>query len=257
MNKKKLIFYSVLFFICLIGLIISMVLSSRMKDKTSDNITTEQSSGSNTEQQQDNNTDLVIDGIGNLYFIPTSDHGRFSEELSNYLTNNNIIPLGTVTQVGDVVADEQGKFFMFYLHMKTETQEVYLKGVYSLDERTYVYVPEDDLNNIPRTHNVVDIGVDEQEAPETEFADIPVNVSGLENLNEMLTTEQIIRLESELQSFLSNNNELRRELLIDETSIKMKDGKVTFTCVFVSERHDKKNVKVEYEDDKGFTLKLN
>lgn len=64
-------------------------------------------------------------------------------------------------------------------------------------------------------------------------------------------------LETKLQKFLEENNELRRELSIPADKIIQTDQEVTFEADFITPRIDKKQLQVTYhiaEGTFGFSL---
>lgn len=86
---------------------------------------------------------------------------------------------------------------------------------------------------------------------------IPVTLSGKENLKGKIPDEDLNNLETEMQKFLDENNELRRELSIPVDKIAQEEDKVTFEADFKTERIDKKQLQVIYhvsEKKFGFIL---
>ena len=71
---------------------------------------------------------------------------------------------------------------------------------------------------------------------------IPVVLSGKENLQGKIPEEDLNYLETKLQKFLEENNELRRELSISADKIIQTDQEVTFEADFITPRIDKKTV---------------
>ena len=86
---------------------------------------------------------------------------------------------------------------------------------------------------------------------------IPVTLSGKENLKGKIPDEDLNNLETEMQKFLNENNELRRELSIPADKIAQEEDEVTFEADFKTERIDKKQLQVIYhvsEKKFGFML---
>ena len=86
---------------------------------------------------------------------------------------------------------------------------------------------------------------------------IPVVLSGKENLQGKIPEEDLNYLETKLQKFLEENNELRRELSISADKIIQTDQEVTFEADFITPRIDKKQLQVTYhiaEGTFGFSL---
>ena len=86
---------------------------------------------------------------------------------------------------------------------------------------------------------------------------IPVVLSGKENLQGKIPEEDLNYLETKLQKFLEENNELRRELSISADKIIQTDQEVTFEADFITPRFDKKQLQVTYhiaEGTFGFSL---
>ena len=76
---------------------------------------------------------------------------------------------------------------------------------------------------------------------------IPVVLSGKENLQGIIPEEDLNCLEIKLQKFLEENNELRREISISADKIVQEDQKITFEADFKTARIDKKQILVMYQ----------
>lgn len=86
---------------------------------------------------------------------------------------------------------------------------------------------------------------------------IPVVLSGKENLQGIIPDEDLNCLEIKLQKFLEENNELRREISIPSDKIVQTDQEITFEADFITERIDKKHLQITYhiaEGTFGFSL---
>ena len=86
---------------------------------------------------------------------------------------------------------------------------------------------------------------------------IPVVLSGKENLQGIIPEEDLNSLEIKLQKFLEENNELRREISIPADKIMQEDQKITFEADFKTARIDKKQIQITYqlaEKRFGFSL---
>lgn len=86
---------------------------------------------------------------------------------------------------------------------------------------------------------------------------IPVVLSGKENLQGKISEEDLNCLEIKLQKFLEDNNELRRELSIPADKITQTDQEITFEADFITPRIDKKQLQVTYhikEKSFGFMI---
>ena len=86
---------------------------------------------------------------------------------------------------------------------------------------------------------------------------IPVVLSGKENLQGKIPEEDLNYLETKLQKFLEENNELRRDLSISADKIIQTDQEITFEADFITPRIDKKQLQVTYhiaEGTFGFSL---
>lgn len=86
---------------------------------------------------------------------------------------------------------------------------------------------------------------------------IPVVLSGKENLQGIIPEEDLNCLEIKLQKFLEENNELRREISIPSDKIVQTDQEITFEADFITERIDKKHLQGTYhiaEGTFGFSL---
>lgn len=75
---------------------------------------------------------------------------------------------------------------------------------------------------------------------------IPVTLSGKENLQGKIPDDDLNNLETEMQKFLNGNNELRREISIPADTIGQTEDAVTFEADFKTERIDKKHLQVTY-----------
>lgn len=75
---------------------------------------------------------------------------------------------------------------------------------------------------------------------------IPVTLSGKENLQGKIPDDDLNNLETEMQKFLDGNNELRREISIPADKIGQTEDAVTFKADFKTERIDKKHLQVTY-----------
>lgn len=75
---------------------------------------------------------------------------------------------------------------------------------------------------------------------------IPVTLSGKENLQGKIPDDDLNNLETEMQKFLDGNNELRREISIPADKIGQTGDEVTFEADFKTERIDKKHLQVTY-----------
>ena len=75
---------------------------------------------------------------------------------------------------------------------------------------------------------------------------IPVTLSGKENLQGKIPDDDINNLETEMQKYLDGNNELRREISIPADKIGQTGDEVTFEADFKTERIDKKHLQVTY-----------
>lgn len=75
---------------------------------------------------------------------------------------------------------------------------------------------------------------------------IPVTLSGKENLQGKIPDDDLNNLETEMQKFLDGNNELRREISIPADKIGQTEDEVTFEADFKTERIDKKHLQVTY-----------
>ena len=75
---------------------------------------------------------------------------------------------------------------------------------------------------------------------------IPVTLSGKENLQGKIPDDDLNNLETEMQKFLDGNNELRREISIPADKIGQTEDAVTFEADFKTERIDKKHLQVTY-----------
>lgn len=76
--------------------------------------------------------------------------------------------------------------------------------------------------------------------------DIPVKLTGKENLQGKIPDDVLNNLETEMQKFLDGNNELRREISIPVDKIGQTEDAVTFEADFKTERIDKKHLQVTY-----------
>lgn len=76
--------------------------------------------------------------------------------------------------------------------------------------------------------------------------DIPVKLTGKENLQGKIPDDALNNLETEMQKFLDGNNELRREISILADKIGQTEDAVTFEADFKTERIDKKHLQVTY-----------
>ena len=86
---------------------------------------------------------------------------------------------------------------------------------------------------------------------------IPVVLSGKENLQGIIPDEDLNCLEIKLQKFLEENNELRREISIPSDKIVQTDQKITFEADFITEKINKKHLHGTYhiaEGTFGFSL---
>ena len=86
---------------------------------------------------------------------------------------------------------------------------------------------------------------------------IPVVLSGKENLQGIIPDVDLNCLEIKLQKFLEENNELRREISIPSDKIVQTDQEITFEADFITERIDKKHLQGTYhiaEGTFGFSL---
>ena len=86
---------------------------------------------------------------------------------------------------------------------------------------------------------------------------IPVVLSGKENLQGKILEEDLNYLETKLQKFLEENNELRRELSIPADKIIQTDQEITFEADFITPRIDKEQLQVTYhikEKSFGFMI---
>ena len=86
---------------------------------------------------------------------------------------------------------------------------------------------------------------------------IPVVLSGKENLQGKIPEEDLNCLESKMQKYLEENNELRRELSIPADKIIQTDQEITFEVDFITPRIDKKQLQVTYhiiEKSFGFII---
>lgn len=87
---------------------------------------------------------------------------------------------------------------------------------------------------------------------------IPVVLSGKENLQGKIPEEDLNSLEIKLQKFLEENNELRREISIPADKIVQEDQKIIFEADFKIARIDKKQIQITYqlaEKQFGFSLR--
>ena len=87
---------------------------------------------------------------------------------------------------------------------------------------------------------------------------IPVVLSGKENLQGKIPEEDLNFLEIKLQKFLEENNELRREISIPADKIVQEDQKIIFEADFKTARIDKKQIQITYqcaEKQFGFSLR--
>lgn len=86
---------------------------------------------------------------------------------------------------------------------------------------------------------------------------IPVVLSGKENLQGIIPEEDLNSLEIKLQKFLEENNELRREVSIPADKIVQEDQKITFEADFKTARIDKKQIQITYQlAEKKFRFSL-
>lgn len=86
---------------------------------------------------------------------------------------------------------------------------------------------------------------------------IPVALSGKENLQGIIPEEDLNSLEIKLQKFLEENNELRREVSIPADKIVQEDQKITFEADFKTARIDKKQIQITYQlEEKQFGFSL-
>lgn len=87
---------------------------------------------------------------------------------------------------------------------------------------------------------------------------IPVVLSGKENLQGKIPEEDLNSLEIKLQKFLEENNGLRREISIPADKIVQEDQKIIFEADFKTARIDKKQIQITYqlaEKQFGFSLR--
>lgn len=86
---------------------------------------------------------------------------------------------------------------------------------------------------------------------------IPVVLSGIENLQGIIPEEDLNSLEIKLQKFLEENNELRREISIPADKIVQEDQKIIFEADFKTARIDKKQIQITYQfAEKKFVFSL-
>lgn len=86
---------------------------------------------------------------------------------------------------------------------------------------------------------------------------IPVVLSGKENLQGIIPEEDLNSLEIKLQKFLEENNELRREISIPADKIVQENQKIIFEADFKTARIDKKQIQITYQlEEKQFRFSL-
>lgn len=213
---------------------------------------TEQTVDNPTAQEQENQENneaaaVRIDGIQNLYFLSVEQREMFKQEVLSFLNQKGIEHTGVIMQV-DQVSSTDG-VFGYYLYVPGS--DVYLKGQYFSNTRVSAYEVVDEKKEVealeaaPYNPAVIDY----QEAPEEEPMDMPVNISYISSLSAHLTSEQQEQLKTQLEAFLNEHYEYRRELIVRENSTKQQENELSFVLDFATKRLDEKSVAVKYSEN--------
>lgn len=190
---------------------------------------------------------LRIDGIQNLYFLPTEQREMFKQEVITFLNQKGIEHSNVIMQV-DQVSSTDG-VFGYYLYIPGS--DVYLKGQYFSNTRVSAYEVVDEKKEVEALEAAPynPAGIDYQEAPEEEQIDMPVNISYISSLSAYLTGEQQEQLKTRLEAFLNERYEYRREVIVRENSVVQQENELSFVLDFATKRLDGKSVAVKYSEN--------
>ena len=223
-----------------------------------------------TEQIKENQKKVEFENMNYLeVYFPTEEIESLQEKAESFLQQDEVFADVTKMTCTKAVYETQSQIRFYF----TLDDGAVLFVNYKKEEKSYFLWTEekkdseraiaDWLKQKESETKTVDANFweEEQQLPiewkESGQENIPVTLSGKENLQGKIPEEKLNDLETEIQKFLEENNELRRKISIPADRIVQTEDTVTFEVDFTTERIDKKHLQVTYhisEKSFGFSL---
>ena len=265
---KKRILFSTILLVLVIGVLFGGILllrknanttpkKSETKEKTVHVEKTKEEKKTSKETEKTKGGSHKIEFVLEQYFSAEQIE-NLKDEVESFLKQDEIFDsISKITCTNDVYETENQIKFYFTLDDGTLLFTSYKKE----SDEFFFWTEEKEFSESAKTSwlqqkesetKAVDTSSweEEQKLPkaweENGEENIPVTLSGKENLQGKIPDDDLNNLETEMQKFLDGNNELRREISIPADKIGQTEDAVTFEADFKTERIDKKHLQVTY-----------
>lgn len=269
---KKRIFFSAILLVLVIGVLFGGILllrkntnttskKSESKEKTVhvEKTKEEKKTSKETEKTKGGSHKIEFENMNVLEpFFSAEQIENLKDEVESFLKQDEIFDsISKITCTNDVYETEnQIKFYftlddgtVLFTSYKKESEEFFfwteVKEFSESAKASWLQQKESETKAVDTSS-----WEEEQKLPkaweENGEEDIPVKLTGKENLQGKIPDDALNNLETEMQKFLDGNNELRREISIPADKIGQTEDAVTFEADFKTERIDKKHLQVTY-----------
>lgn len=269
---KKRIFFSAILLVLVIGVLFGGILllrkntnttskKSESKEKTVhvEKTKEEKKTSKETEKTKGGSHKIEFENMNVLEpYFSAEQIENLKDEVESFLKQDEIFDsISKITCTNDVYETEnQIKFYftlddgtVLFTSYKKESEEFFfwteVKEFSESAKASWLQQKESETKAVDTSS-----WEEEQKLPkaweENGEEDIPVKLTGKENLQGKIPDDALNNLETEMQKFLDGNNELRREISIPADKIGQTEDAVTFEADFKTERIDKKHLQVTY-----------
>ena len=269
---KKRIFFSAILLVLVIGVLFGGILllrkntnttskKSESKEKTVhvEKTKEEKKTSKETEKTKGGSHKIEFENMNVLEpYFSAEQIENLKDEVESFLKQDEIFDsISKITCTNDVYETEnQIKFYftlddgtVLFTSYKKESEEFFfwteVKEISESAKASWLQQKESETKAVDTSS-----WEEEQKLPkaweENGEEDIPVKLTGKENLQGKIPDDALNNLETEMQKFLDGNNELRREISIPADKIGQTEDTVTFEADFKTERIDKKHLQVTY-----------
>lgn len=249
MNRKRQIIIAVLLMITVVGIMLAYVFHEN-QNKNSKVKQIEEEQEENTGQKDDVPEPhyYTYVGMARLYFLSEEEVENFKDTLIEWMSEEGL-DIDIIKVKGKV--EQKGNTWNFYLVL-TGGRSRNVKVSYDPASKKYQYmifeeeIPEENEGEIDENGNPVKEITDYDPG----IADVDVGLVIISNPECLPENIDSTKLVEEMTEYLEKQNEFRRNITIDEDTIKGKeDFPITFTCNFDTPRIDQKNIQVSYDKD--------
>ena len=257
---KKRILFSAILLVLVIGVLFGGILLLRKNTNTTSKKSETKEKTVHVEKTKEEKKGLFFRFINDVLeqYFSAEQIENLKDEVESFLKQDEIFDsISKITCTNDVYETENQIKFYFTLDDGTLLFTSYKKE----SDEFFFWTEEKEFSESAKTSwlqqkesetKAVDTSSweEEQKLPkaweENGEENIPVTLSGKENLQGKIPDDDLNNLETEMQKFLDGNNELRREISIPADKIGQTEDEVTFEADFKTERIDKKHLQITY-----------